>query len=1033
MKGRLLRLINKVKCFFWSLLKDLKLSTFKEIRRTLIFTLTVIVGLIIGTLLNSISFDVFLIKTVLGNIAFQVTYVFFLLVLIAFFIVAIFKYKYRLSYWETIGFIFVFAVYRGISTESLKAFQFEPWGVNVFIPFCIILPTLFVGLLVNANWPFDKRSSDNNTFLEDNPINPEELKEDSTYNHLISKIAPALFKDVYKSSFSIGVIGPWGTGKSSFLRAVKHEVYEASETSLEDFNKKYKANLDKKPDTIFIEFSPFLNHNEEQVIHEFFTQLSNQLSERSGRLSNLITIYSEKLANIADKNPWFSLFKIARNSRENRSAQELYADIKDCIKELDVKIIVTVDDLDRLNAKEILQVLKLIRNTSNFPNMVFLVALDKEYVMKTLGKQNDYSYREYIDKFFQIELNLKEPDYNEINSYFIEQIIEANILDEKNLDELQNALETKDNVSISHIISNYRSSIKIVNQILIDYDKIPNLFIEINPRDYLKFLYIKASYPRFYKKLVKDPEKYLSMSNGYFTLKEKNPTRIEGEAIKDKKLNEAIVSANKGTFNLEFEHFEFGEELENTQSEIIFNSNEASLIKLIFSEIFNSTSGNPNSIQKVSNFYKLARFQLDESEINEVDFSNIILKTKDSEEEVDFIEIIDEFKLLNKSNKLVKRLESYVNQDKNIHLNLIKLHFILLSRHQIFNDEKTFYLLLSSLEKFMEINETKFSEDKSFRFFRDIEASKTELKQILKEFWIENGDVSNGKRFDLILSLKENRFIETLWTKYDFEELAIYLFKKYLSDYAETDWEVDDFKFFSYLRSLKEEVNQDKIIEVVKEHFENAPFESLCRQIIHADFQSSKYIYGILDLIPVMFGSYGEFYDYIEPKISKRHTNSINFNKFLHLLKHFIIINENSDDKTTYYVAEKFNGWLEREEEKLGRRGNFLQLTVEIHSKKLQEQLSSNIEWYSIISKYRINQIIRESKKFSSNYVYLTLPSDAVKNIKTIDTAWIKLINNNFEVDESTKIELLNSKELKEKNGTKIYELISVEPSNLFQ
>lgn len=1006
------------------------LLSFKFSRRALLFVLFIFLVFPVSKLF--LHTEVFIIPP--KTLVFCIVYVGFILISVYIFFL-LFKKKYRLSYWEYLSSIFILLVYSFIRwQDSIHLINEPKWRFaefgeyfTYFDPPALLIVIYVIRALFRTFNDFLNGFRENkykSTFIEDNPVSAKELKEDNTYNHLISKIAPALFKDIYKSSFSIGVIGPWGTGKSSFLKAVEYTVCKASEKELKE-----NYDVDHKPDTIFIEFSPFLNHNEKQVIHEFFTQLSNELSERSGRLSNLITVYSEKLANLKGKNPWFSLFKLARNSREIRSAQELYDQIEACIRELDIKIIVAVDDLDRLNAQEILQVLKLIRNTSNFPNMVFLVAMDKEYVMKTLGKQNNYSYREYIDKFFQIELNLREPEYNDLISYFIKLIDRAKILDEKNMTELQKALQSEENLSLNQIFSNYRASIKIINQILIDYDRIPDLFIEINPGDYLKFLFIKSSFPSFYKRLVADPEKYFSKSNGYFTLKEKESTKTEKESITDQKMIDAFIKANKGKFNLNFEHYAFGEELENTHSEIIFTTYEADLVKLIFSEIFNSTSVNPNSVHKVSNFYKLMRFQLDENEINEIDFKDIVLKTEEAQDSHHFNKIIDEFELHDKSNKLVKRLESFIVQDRSIHLNFVKLHFSLLSRHQIFNNDKTFHLLLSSLERFLEIKTDKSSEDETFRFFRDIQVSKTELKQILKEFWIDNEDVSNIKRFDLILSFKENRLIESLWNKSEFEELAVELFRKYLSDYTVSDWKVDDFQFFSYLRSLAECVDHGRVQEVVKKHFKNSPFETFCRQIIHSDFQATKHLYGISDLIPVMFKSYEEFYSYIEPKISDKYRDSTNFKKFLHLLKHFIIINDKSNPETTYYIAEKFEGWLDKEEEKLNRGGNVTQLIIHIYSDKLFQYLNTNSDWATMLNSYRIRQVLKQSVKFDGKYLFLTYGSINQVDIQGLKNEWFMAVKTCAHLGSDDELNIFNLKMIEDTDGKKVYKTISIEPS----
>ena len=58
---------------------------------------------------------------------------------------------------------------------------------------------------------------------------------------------------------------------------------------------------------------------------------------------------------------------------------------------------------------EILAVLKIIRNTANFPYIQFIVPYDKEYIVTTIG-EGDYG-RDYLIKIFNLEITL--PAYEE--------------------------------------------------------------------------------------------------------------------------------------------------------------------------------------------------------------------------------------------------------------------------------------------------------------------------------------------------------------------------------------------------------------------------------------------------------------------------------------------------------------------------------------------------------------------------------------------------------------------------------------------
>src|SRR5690554_567413 len=512
-----------------------QLTSFHIVKRTLIVLATIVIGSIIGSIATQICLSV-IVKASFDNVVFQIAYVFILVFLTVFSFISIFKYSYRVSFWEAIAFVFLFSFYFSWYNDpnsSFHQFYFEPFDLNIFTIVIIILAALFVGILVNASWPRNKVKS-NNTFLEDNPLSHDEQKEDTSYNHLISKIAPALFTDVYKSSFSIGVIGPWGTGKSSFLKAVKKAVCE---TSFEDVNKYYGTNLKKKPDTIFIEFSPFLNHNEEQVIHEFFTQLSNKLSKRSGRLSNLITTYSEKLAKLSRHNSWFSLFNLAKSSRENLSAQELYTKIKDAIEELNLKIIVTVDDLDRLNAKEILQVLKLIRNTSNFPNTVFLVAMDKEYVMDALQEEEEYMKKRYLDKFFQLEVFIHLQKSDILKNNFITSITEALPISEENINliKLKNELYSYHS-AFNFFVKNQRDVKRVFNQFKLEFESLYDQKLnelELDIVDIYHLVLLKINFNSIYYNLSSPVEtkKILEFEENKVFLKTKNQANNGYESV----------------------------------------------------------------------------------------------------------------------------------------------------------------------------------------------------------------------------------------------------------------------------------------------------------------------------------------------------------------------------------------------------------------------------------------------------------------------------------------------------------------------
>lgn len=73
------------------------------------------------------------------------------------------------------------------------------------------------------------------------------------------------------------------------------------------------------------------------------------------------------------------------------------------------KIVVFIDDLDRLTSEEILEVLKLITKNAAFVNTVFVTAYDKDYINCILEKNLYVPQKQnFSDKYFSMEIALPE-------------------------------------------------------------------------------------------------------------------------------------------------------------------------------------------------------------------------------------------------------------------------------------------------------------------------------------------------------------------------------------------------------------------------------------------------------------------------------------------------------------------------------------------------------------------------------------------------------------------------------------------------
>ena len=226
----------------------------------------------------------------------------------------------------------------------------------------------------------------------DNPI--REPKDDVLGRTAVAEsfVDHVLELDVSEGAV-VGVFGPWGSGKTSFINLVK-------------------AKFEKRGNPVF-DFNPWMFSGTEQLVQRFFTELSSEFNIHvNKKLGAIIKIFSPIVAVF---NPGIaSLMKELGESLQDgkKGTEGQRKKMSDAIKEEFKKQpgIVVLDDVDRLTIAEIRTIFKLVRLTANFPNLIYIVACDRFRVEKAL-EENGLSGRDYLEKIFQLPYNLPEvPD-----------------------------------------------------------------------------------------------------------------------------------------------------------------------------------------------------------------------------------------------------------------------------------------------------------------------------------------------------------------------------------------------------------------------------------------------------------------------------------------------------------------------------------------------------------------------------------------------------------------------------------------------
>lgn len=192
--------------------------------------------------------------------------------------------------------------------------------------------------------------------------------------------------DLYERSLTVGIIAPWGRGKSSFINLLR-------------------ANLEQD-DRIIVTFNPRGSKSATSIPEDFFDTFAKELSRHYLGFGLLLARYAKHLGLLNQykwTRPLGSLLSLLLPGKEQEAVNRT-------LRDLGKRVYVLLDDLDRLSAEEILEVLKLIDRNASFSNTVFITAYDKDYVNNVLKKHLDHGLaHSFIDKYISLEFHLSEP------------------------------------------------------------------------------------------------------------------------------------------------------------------------------------------------------------------------------------------------------------------------------------------------------------------------------------------------------------------------------------------------------------------------------------------------------------------------------------------------------------------------------------------------------------------------------------------------------------------------------------------------
>ena len=263
-------------------------------------------------------------------------------------------------------------------------------------------------------------------FYTDKPISAvsEDLLERKSFSKIL---AQTLVRLNNSETFTVGLFGKWGTGKTSIVNMTLNEI---TELQSEDEDK-----------TIVVRFEPWHFSDSTQLLTQFFLRLSNEFkSKKDSNLKNIgnaLEKYSSAfdLAGlipsvggvIATFGKWgtSTLGKALKGNADEKDIIKQKEHVVDLLSKQKNQILVVIDDIDRLSNEQIRQVFQLVSSVAKFPNTTYLLVFDKDVVVKALSKVQEGDGEDYLEKVIQMPIQIPEIQESKLHATLFKRLDEV--------------------------------------------------------------------------------------------------------------------------------------------------------------------------------------------------------------------------------------------------------------------------------------------------------------------------------------------------------------------------------------------------------------------------------------------------------------------------------------------------------------------------------------------------------------------------------------------------------------------------------
>ena len=183
----------------------------------------------------------------------------------------------------------------------------------------------------------------------------------------------------------IALRGNFGDGKSSVLNLLRQQLQDTA---------------------IVVSFATWLPDSQKTLVTDLLGDIATEINKQflipglRRRLDRFASLFAGHV----------SYLKILVAVIPPYTQREEIGDLEDLLSRIPKRVVVLLDEIDRMQKDEVLILLKLLRGSSSLPNITFVCAFHQEQVEKIVWGAFDSDSHEYMEKFFPTGVDLPKPN-----------------------------------------------------------------------------------------------------------------------------------------------------------------------------------------------------------------------------------------------------------------------------------------------------------------------------------------------------------------------------------------------------------------------------------------------------------------------------------------------------------------------------------------------------------------------------------------------------------------------------------------------